>query len=66
MNLDNLISPILFDFDNELLCHMPTPIEIKDAVFSMHSLNSTRTDGLLPLIYKTYWHIVVNSVVKAI
>jgi hypothetical protein len=45
---------------------MPTPIEIKDAVFNIHSLKSPGPDGLLPLIYKTYWHIVGNSVVKAI
>ncbi|GMY18265.1 transposon tx1 uncharacterized 149 kda protein [Fagus crenata] len=32
MNLDNLISPILSEFDNELLCRMPTPIEIKENI----------------------------------
>uniref|UniRef100_A0A2N9FEW4 CCHC-type domain-containing protein n=1 Tax=Fagus sylvatica TaxID=28930 RepID=A0A2N9FEW4_FAGSY len=52
--------------DNAHLCLMPTPNEIKEAVFNMQSLKSPGPDGLPLLFYKKYWHIVGNVVIKAV
>jgi hypothetical protein len=45
---------------------MPSLDEIKEAVFSMQSLKSPGPDGLPPLFYKKYWHIVGHAVIKAV
>ena len=65
-DLDNLITPAITDLENSSLCLIPSPIEIRDAMFSMHSLKSPGPDGLPPLFYKKYWAVVGNSVIKAV
>lgn len=65
-DLENLIHPCISESENAQLCLMPTSSEIKEAVFSMQSLKSPGPDGLPPLFYKKYWHIVGNAVCKAI
>ena len=65
-DLENLIHPYISESENAYLCLMPTPNEIKEAVFSMQSLKSPGPDGLPPLFYKKYWHIVGNAVIKAV
>jgi hypothetical protein len=66
VDLENLIHPCISESENAHLCLMPTHTEIKEAVFNMQSLKSPGPDGLPPLFYKKYWHIVGNAVIKAV
>uniref|UniRef100_A0A2N9IGZ4 Reverse transcriptase domain-containing protein n=1 Tax=Fagus sylvatica TaxID=28930 RepID=A0A2N9IGZ4_FAGSY len=66
VELENLIHPCISEAENAQLCLTPTPNEIKEAVFNMQSLKSPGPDGLLPLFYKKYWHIVGHTVIKAV
>jgi hypothetical protein len=61
-DLENLIHPCISESENAHLCLMPTHSEIKETVFNMQSLKSPGPDGLPPLFYKKYWHIVGNAV----
>ena len=66
VDLENLIHPCISESENTHLCLMPTSSVIKGAVFNMRSLKSPGPDGLPPLFYKKYWHIVGNAVIKAV
>ncbi len=65
-DLENLISPIISTEENESLCSIPTPQEIKKVVFEMYDLKAPGPDGLLALFYKKYWDVVGSDVVKAV
>jgi hypothetical protein len=65
-NLDNLLSPILTAEENSELCRIPSSKEVRRVIFDMQSLKAPGPDGLPPLFYKQYWHIVGHSVVSAI
>ena len=60
-----MISPIIFGEDNNYLCQIPSPSEIKETIFGIQNLKSPGPDGPA-LFYKSYWHIVGDSVIKAI
>ena len=66
LDLENLINSSISMVKNAHLCQLPSPDEIRDTVFSMQSLKSPGPDGLSPLFYKKYWHIVGQSVTTAI
>ena len=51
---------------NEALCHIPTPLEIKNVIFGMYNLKAPGLDGLPALFYKQYWPIVGESVTSAV
>ena len=61
--LDNLILPTISSMQNEALCHIPTPLEIKNVIFGMYNLKAPGPDELLALFYKQYWPIVGESVI---
>jgi hypothetical protein len=63
--LDNLISPTISSMQNEALCNIPTPLEIKNVIFGMYNLKALRPDGLPALFYKQYWPIMGESVISA-
>uniref|UniRef100_A0A2N9I0Z5 Reverse transcriptase domain-containing protein n=1 Tax=Fagus sylvatica TaxID=28930 RepID=A0A2N9I0Z5_FAGSY len=64
--LDNLISPTISSMQNEALCNIPTPLEIKNVIFGMYNLKAPGPDGLPALFYKQYWPIVGESVISVV
>ena len=65
-DLEDLISPSISQLDNDALCIIPTPQEIKEVIFGMQSQKAPGPDGLPPLVYKKYWAIVGTNVIKAV
>ena len=53
-DFDNLISPVISDEDNLLLCAIPSADEIKQTLFNLESDKSPRPDGMSALFYKHY------------
>jgi hypothetical protein len=64
--LENLITPIILEDQNSLLCQIPTAKEIREVLFSMQSQKALDSDGLPPLFYKRYWFVVGSSVIQAV
>jgi hypothetical protein len=65
-DLENLISPIITLEQNESLCSIPSPLEIKAVIFGMFNLKAPGPDGLPALFYKQYWPIVGDSIIAAV
>ena len=43
-----------------------TDLEIKQAIFSMFPNKAPGVDGMPPLFFQTYWHIIKNDIVHAV
>ena len=65
-DLNNLIPRCITTEDNEMLLAMPSMEEIKTTVFSMDSHKAPRPDGMSPLFFKHYWHLIGGDIVDAI
>jgi hypothetical protein len=65
-NLEELIPNSISDSENEELCRIPTPQEIKKTLFDMSAQKSPGPDGLPVLFYKKYWGMVGNDVIRAV
>ena len=65
-NLEDLISPSITPLQNEDLCLIWSPREIKDTIFSMYNLKASRPNGLPALFYKKYWSIVGSFVINVV
>jgi hypothetical protein len=65
-NLEELIPNSISDSENEELCRIPTPQEIKKTLFDMSAQKSPGPDGLPVLFYKKYWGTVGNDVIRAV
>ena len=65
-NLDNLIPPSIMVDDNEDLCRIPSPLEIKKTLFDMPAQKAPGPDGFPILFYKRYWDVVGTNVIKAV
>ena len=64
-NLENLITPSLFDEDIEMLSKIPSPEEIKEVVFSIGSNKAPGPDGMSVHFFKCYWNIIGGEVIEA-
>lgn len=53
-NLENLIPTSLSIEENEEMCKIFTPLEIKSELFAMQSFKAPGPDRLPPLFYKKY------------
>uniref|UniRef100_A0A2N9HGL8 Reverse transcriptase domain-containing protein n=1 Tax=Fagus sylvatica TaxID=28930 RepID=A0A2N9HGL8_FAGSY len=65
-DLDNLIPQSITVAENEELNSIPSPAEIKRAIFDMDSLKAPGPDGFPPLFYKHYWNIVGGNVIDTV
>uniref|UniRef100_A0A2N9H629 Reverse transcriptase domain-containing protein n=1 Tax=Fagus sylvatica TaxID=28930 RepID=A0A2N9H629_FAGSY len=65
-DLEGLVPHSITTEENEELCRIPTPQEIKKALFDMPTLKAPGPDGFPVLFYKKYWDIVGNNVIKAV
>nr|XP_027071698.1 uncharacterized protein LOC113696490 [Coffea arabica] len=51
---------------NTQLIKPVTELEIKQAIFSMFPNKAPGVDGMPPLFFQTYWHIIKNDIVNAV
>ena len=65
-NLEYLVLPCITEEENESLQSIPSPEEIKAALFQMPDLKALGPDGFSALFYKQLWSTVGNDVVKAV
>lgn len=65
-HLEHLILPCITEEENESLQSIPSPEEIKAALFQVQDLKAPSLDGFPALFYKQLWPTVGNDVVKAI
>ena len=65
-DLELLINPVITDSDNECLCRIPTPEEIKALLFELNNPKAPGPGGLPALFYKRYWPTMGNTVIDAI
>ena len=65
-DLSDLIYSTISNGENDSLCQIPSLREIKNVIFGMQSLKSPGPNGLPPLFYKKYWHVVGYSVIRAV
>ncbi|KAJ0018154.1 hypothetical protein Pint_10775 [Pistacia integerrima] len=51
---------------NEALCREYTEVEVKDTLQQIHPSKAPRPDGMSPIFFQKYWHVVGRSVTAAI
>lgn len=64
--VDEVIPHLIDDHTNTLLTMMPSPAEIKHAVFELNSDGAPGPDGFGASFFQTYWEIVHKDVVAAV
>jgi hypothetical protein len=64
--IDDVIPHLVDDQINIMLTSIPTPEEIKNAVFSLSKDSAPGPDGCGGFFYQTYWEIIHNDVCNAI
>lgn len=64
--LEGLIQPSILEKDNERLCAIPTPKDIKATLFMMQDLKALGLDSFPVAFYKSYWPIVGENLTQAI
>lgn len=62
----HVIPKIITDAQNDLLCGIPSPKEIRDAVFSLPGSSSPGPDGFSGDFFTHCWDIIHEDVVKAV
>lgn len=62
----NLISPVIEQEESLLLEIVPLAEEIFDIVKSMGATKAPDPDGLPPLFFKEYWHIISRDIVAMV
>ena len=60
------VSPRVTPEMNNLLLQSYSAEEIRVAVFHMHPSKSPGPDGMTPLFYQRFWHVVGSDVVEAV
>ena len=60
-SVDRVVTPAM----NSTLLQPYTPDEVKQSLFQMHPSKSPGPDGMSPIFFQKYWHIVGNDVITA-
>lgn len=60
------LSPMVTTEENEVLIKLPTPLEIKEAVFSIHADKAPGPDGFLASFFHSNWDNIGGDIVKEI
>ena len=66
IDLLTLITPFVFDVENDSLWSILSDQEIKDVVFSFGSYKAPSPDGMSAIFYKTYWNTICKEVIDSI
>ena len=61
-SVDQVVTPDM----NHTLFQPYTPNEVRRALFHMHPSKSPEPDGMSPLFFQKYWHIVGNDITDAV
>jgi hypothetical protein len=64
--IDDAIPSIIDDSINAMLTMIPSPSEIKSAVFELNKEGAPRPDGFGAFFYHTYWDILHHDVVNVV
>ena len=64
--IEGLIHPSISKEDNERLCAIPTPKDIRATLFMMQGLKAPSPDDFPMAFYKTYWPIVGENLTQAV
>ena len=64
--LENLMPQCITEEDNISLKRIPSPEEIKEALFQMQDLKAPGPDGFPVLFYKEFWPIVGEAITQAV
>ncbi|KAL0399895.1 UNVERIFIED_CONTAM: hypothetical protein Sradi_2332800 [Sesamum radiatum] len=62
----NTVRPKVTDTMNESLLLPFTEQEVRNSVFSMSPIKYSGPDGMPPLFYQKFWHIIRNDVVSSV
>lgn len=63
-DLEGLGETLVLENDNLELMKIPTPKEIKLAIWDLHSLKSAKPDGFSSIFYIAYWKVIQTGVVN--
>jgi ribonuclease HI len=64
--VDDVIPKVIDDRLNSILTMLPSPEEIKNAVFDLNKDSAPGPDGFGAFFFQTYWDIVHHDVVNAV
>ncbi|MCH86209.1 RNA-directed DNA polymerase (Reverse transcriptase) [Trifolium medium] len=64
--IDNVIPHLVDDQVNSMITSIPSPEEIKKAVFSLNKDSAPGPDGFSGFFYQTYWEIIQKEVCNAV
>ncbi|KAL0462466.1 UNVERIFIED_CONTAM: hypothetical protein Slati_0134200 [Sesamum latifolium] len=59
------MTSLILEVDNQELCMIPSPDEIKNTVFAISAYKSPGPDGFPSSFFKQYWHIVGEKIIEA-
>ena len=60
------LSPMVTDEENESLIRLPSPLEIREAAFSIHADKASGPDGFSGSFFHTNWENIGGEIVKEI
>ena len=65
LDLFDIFGHSVLDHQNEVLCVVPSPQEIHDAVFSLKRNRASGADGFFGSFFALAWNIVGDDVIRA-